>query len=80
MRLIKLVQIIEGTTSKPEALYAAGDAWQEEVQPGAIGYLGVRVNRYLETLNPWPAARRQGGEPTAAPSARTGDSSDMPPV
>ena len=35
------VQIIEGTTSNPEALVAAGDAWQEEVRPGAIGYLGV---------------------------------------
>jgi hypothetical protein len=35
------VQIIEGTTSKPDALIAAGDAWQEEVRPGAIGYLGV---------------------------------------
>ena len=35
------VQIIEGTTSNPDALIAAGDAWQEEVRPGAIGYLGV---------------------------------------
>ena len=35
------VQIIEGTTSNPEALLAAGEAWQEEVRPGAIGYLGV---------------------------------------
>jgi hypothetical protein len=35
------VQIIEGRTSKPEALKAAGDAWQAEVRPGAIGYLGV---------------------------------------
>ena len=35
------VQIIEGTTSNPDALLAAGDAWQEEVRPGAIGYLGV---------------------------------------
>ncbi len=35
------VQIIEGQTSKPEALKAAGDAWQDEVRPGAIGYLGV---------------------------------------
>ncbi len=35
------VQIIEGTTSNPEALLAAGDAWQAEVRPGAIGYLGV---------------------------------------
>ena len=35
------VQIIEGTTSNPDALTAAGDAWQEEVRPGAIGFLGV---------------------------------------
>ena len=35
------VQIIEGTTSKPDALTAAGDAWQEDVRPKAIGYLGV---------------------------------------
>ena len=35
------VQIIEGTTSNPDALMAAGDAWQAEVRPGAIGYLGV---------------------------------------
>ena len=35
------VQIIEGTTSNPDALMAAGDAWQENVRPKAIGYLGV---------------------------------------
>jgi hypothetical protein len=35
------VQIIEGTTSKADALITAGDAWQKEVRPGAIGYLGV---------------------------------------
>jgi len=35
------VQIIEGTTSNPDALIAAGDAWQENVRPKAIGYLGV---------------------------------------
>jgi hypothetical protein len=35
------VQIIEGQTSNPDALTAAGDAWQAEVGPGAIGYLGV---------------------------------------
>jgi hypothetical protein len=35
------VQIIEGQTSDPEALLAAGDAWQAEVKDGAIGYLGV---------------------------------------
>jgi hypothetical protein len=35
------VQIIEGTTSNPDALTAAGDAWQQDVRPKAIGYLGV---------------------------------------
>ena len=35
------VQIIEGQTSDPEALLAAGEAWQTEVRDGAIGYLGV---------------------------------------
>ena len=35
------VQIIEGTTSNPEALSAAGDAWEAEVKPGAVGFLGV---------------------------------------
>jgi hypothetical protein len=35
------VQIIEGTTNDRDALIAAGDAWQQEVRPGAIGYLGA---------------------------------------
>lgn len=35
------VQIIEGQTNDPDALMAAGDAWQAEVREGAIGYLGV---------------------------------------
>ena len=35
------VQIIEGTTSNPDALRAAGDAWEAEVKPGAVGFLGV---------------------------------------
>ena len=35
------VQIIEGTTSDPEAFVAAGEAWDAEVRPGAIGFLGV---------------------------------------
>jgi hypothetical protein len=35
------VQIIEGRTSNPEALAAAGEAWQAEVRPVAVGYLGV---------------------------------------
>jgi hypothetical protein len=35
------VQIIEGRTSDAEGLLAQGDRWQEEVRPGAVGYLGV---------------------------------------
>lgn len=35
------VQIIEGRTSDAEGLMAQGDRWQEELRPGAVGYLGV---------------------------------------
>ena len=35
------VQIIEGRTNDPKALMEQGDAWQRDVRPGAIGYLGV---------------------------------------
>jgi hypothetical protein len=35
------VQIIEGRTSNPAGLVAAGEAWQKEVRPVAVGYLGV---------------------------------------
>ena len=35
------VQVIEGRTSDPKALMAQGDAWQRDVRPGAVGYLGV---------------------------------------
>jgi hypothetical protein len=35
------VQIIEGRTGNPDALIAAGEAWDAEVRPGAIGFLGV---------------------------------------
>jgi hypothetical protein len=35
------VQVIEGRTSQGEALTARGEAWQQEVKPGAIGFLGV---------------------------------------
>ena len=35
------VQIIEGTTKNRDALIAAGDAWQKEVRPKAVGYLGA---------------------------------------
>jgi len=35
------VQMIEGQTSNPDALKAAGEAWQAEVRPVAVGYLGV---------------------------------------
>jgi hypothetical protein len=35
------VQVIRGRTSDPDALKAQGEKWDEEVRPGAIGYLGV---------------------------------------
>jgi hypothetical protein len=35
------VQVIEGRTSDTEGLERQGERWQTEVQPGAIGYLGV---------------------------------------
>ncbi len=35
------VQVIEGRTSDPAAIIEHGDRWQQEVRPGAIGYLGV---------------------------------------
>lgn len=34
------IQVIEGHTSDPEALHRRIEVWQEELQPGAIGYLG----------------------------------------
>ena len=34
------VQIIQGKTSKPEALRAALDRWMEDLAPGATGWLG----------------------------------------
>lgn len=35
------VQVIEGKTSDAAAMKELGDRWQQEVRPGAIGYLGV---------------------------------------
>lgn len=35
------VQVVEGRTSDAEALMALGERWQEDVRPGAVGYLGV---------------------------------------
>jgi len=34
------VQIIQGTTSDPEGLRAAGDRWIRDLAPGATGWLG----------------------------------------
>jgi len=34
------VQVIKGKTQDPAALLAEADRWQEEVRPGATGYLG----------------------------------------
>lgn len=35
------VQVIEGRTSDPAAIMEQGDRWQQDLRPGAIGYLGV---------------------------------------
>lgn len=34
------IQVIEGRTTDPEALHRRIDLWQEELEPGATGYLG----------------------------------------
>jgi hypothetical protein len=34
------VQVIKGHTSDPEGFKRQGERWQEEVRPGAVGYLG----------------------------------------
>lgn len=35
------IQVISGTVKDVDAMEAAADRWQEEVRPGATGYLGV---------------------------------------
>src|SRR5918999_4315928 len=35
------VQVIEGRTSDPAAIVEQGERWQQELRPGAIGFLGV---------------------------------------
>jgi hypothetical protein len=35
------VQIIEGRTSDAKALMDHGEQWQQDVRPGAVGYLGI---------------------------------------
>lgn len=35
------VQVIEGTTSDPTAIIEHGERWQQDLRPGAVGYLGV---------------------------------------
>lgn len=35
------VQIIEGTASDPEGVARQGERWQQELRPGAAGYLGA---------------------------------------
>jgi hypothetical protein len=39
-RFAMFVQIIQGTTSDPEGLLAAGDRWIQDLAPGATGWLG----------------------------------------
>jgi len=35
------VQVIEGRTSDPAAMRERGERWQQELRPGAVGYLGA---------------------------------------
>ena len=35
------VQVIEGRTSDPAAVKKQGERWQQELRPGAVGYLGA---------------------------------------
>jgi hypothetical protein len=35
------VQVIEGRTSDPAAVKTQGERWQQELRPGAVGYLGA---------------------------------------
>ena len=35
------VQIIEGKARDAEAIQALGETWERDLQPGAVGYLGV---------------------------------------
>jgi hypothetical protein len=35
------VQVIEGRTKDPAAIVERGERWQQELRPGAIGFLGV---------------------------------------
>jgi hypothetical protein len=37
------VQIIKGKTTNPEAMMALGEKWQQELRPGATGYLGSTI-------------------------------------
>jgi hypothetical protein len=34
------IQVIEGTTSDPDALHRQLDVWERDLKPGAVGYLG----------------------------------------
>ena len=37
------VQVVTGKTKNADAMLALGDKWQQEVRPGAIGYLGSTI-------------------------------------
>ena len=62
------VQIIEGRTSDAERLKKNGDRWQQDLAPGAIGFLGVTAgvtpNGYSITIARFEseAAARANGE------------------
>ena len=64
------VQIIQGKTSKPEALRAAADRWMQDLAPDATGWLGTTEGatedgRYLAVVRfeSEEAARRNSGRP-----------------
>ena len=63
-------QVIQGKTSQPDALRAAGDRWMEQLAPGATGWLGstegvTEDGRWIavERFESEEAARRNSERP-----------------
>lgn len=52
------IQVITGATSDREGLLGQADRWQDELRPGATGYLGSTAGvtddgEYLDLKDPW---------------------------
>jgi hypothetical protein len=69
-RLAMFVQIIQGKTSKPDALRAAVDRWMQDLAPGATGWLGstggvTEDGRFIAVVrfDSEEAARRNSARP-----------------